>query len=328
MQRFKPLATFGAVLFWLAVSIFPAAAWQAPFTPGGGIQNGAFSAEAAFSDSVGASYDGFVWVDPPDPGTGGGGGVGTPDPNARSIDIMILYTTETEAAVGDIQAEANAQITELNAILANSQTDTSFNLVHLARVDYAAGTGLSTTLDRLYDSGDGYLDQVQEWRDAYNADLVSLWDLGDDDGIAGIANVFTGWAYDTGDVNVMQEAAFSVINYSYEDYVHIAHAFVHELGHNLGLEHDPWTKEHMDGGYELGPFPYNHGFVDFEQEFLTVMAYDAPLYAYGSETGDITYLPYFSNPDITYEGHPIGDETSSNAAEVIRQTASWVAAYR
>ena len=325
MQRRKLRAVFGAALFCLAVWAPRAAAWQAPFMPAGPEAQGA---QTGFSRECQAAYDGFVWVYPPETGIGGGDTPQAPDPEARDIDIMILYTAETQAAVGDIQAEARAQVAELNAILENSQTGTSFNLVHLEQVDHAAGAGLATTLDRLYNASDGYMDHVHDWRNAYGADLVSLWDLGADDGTAGIAHVLTGWSFDTGDLGMMRDQAFSVINYSYADYVHTAHTFAHELGHNLGLEHDPWTKQYLDGGQEIGPFAYNHGYVDFGAEFLTVMAYDTPLYQQGSRSEDITYLPYYSNPGISYEGRPIGDEAASNAAAVIRQTAAWVAAYR
>ena len=41
-----------------------------------------------------------------------------------------------------------------------------------------------------------------------------------------------------------------------------------------------------------------------------------------------TVIPYFSNPNVKYQGVATGDTTSANSARVINMTAASVAAYR
>src|SRR5262249_37689768 len=41
-----------------------------------------------------------------------------------------------------------------------------------------------------------------------------------------------------------------------------------------------------------------------------------------------TAIPYFSNPDLTYAGVPLGKASSANAARIVRENAAGVAAYR
>jgi hypothetical protein len=65
----------------------------------------------------------------------------------------------------------------------------------------------------------------------------------------------------------------------------------------MGLRHD-W---YVDAGFT--PFTYAHGYVSLAGRFRTVMAYAD---ACSSQGFPCTRLLAFSNPDLTYQGHPMG----------------------
>ncbi|RPI67845.1 MAG: hypothetical protein EHM38_09260 [Geobacteraceae bacterium] len=95
--------------------------------------------------------------------------------------------------------------------------------------------------------------------------------------------------------------------------------FVHELGHNLGCQHD------RANASVPGRFSYSYGFQDPDEAFRTVMAYDC--------AGGCPRIHYFSNPDLTYQGKPVGisendPNYSANNAMTINATRVAMAGYR
>ena len=149
-------------------------------------------------------------------------------------------------------------------------------------------------ISRLIDDSDGYMDHVHQLRDLYAADLVHLVTGSVDgypDGLAGSH----GFAMT---VNTGEVARGSLV-------------FVHELGHNMGLKHDRYQslkglKVNSTGGA-------NHGYVNqrmFEPgasesaRWRTIMAYPTQC----EEVGGFwcPWVPYFSNPELTYNGDPMG----------------------
>jgi len=87
---------------------------------------------------------------------------------------------------------------------------------------------------------------------------------------------------------------------------------VHELGHNLGSQHD---RDNASGG-SFQPFSYGYRFTGKSgQEWRTVMAY-AP----GEE------IPLFSSPLLNYDGHAAGVENSEDNVTSLELAAPTVAA--
>ena len=88
------------------------------------------------------------------------------------------------------------------------------------------------------------------------------------------------------------------------------YVFGHEVGHNIGLAHDPATERNK-------VYPYGHGHLIAQGSagtgYITILAYGAP--------GHSTRINYYSNPSVIYPptGTPTGVEgLSNNAAVLIR----------
>ena len=127
------------------------------------------------------------------------------------------------------------------------------------------------------------MDDVHPLRDGLRADLVHLIQ----------ASSFRG-----GQAQVL--GPFGVTHYD------VLSLMSHELGHSMGLQHDRYNDASNH------PFPYSHGYVNqaafapgapHASRFATNMAYN-------NQCGDAGFFcPWtntFSNPDMTYNGYPMG----------------------
>ena len=225
------------------------------------------------------------------------------------IDVMVVYTDDVANASGNIGAEIQLAIDETNASYANSGINQRVRLVHTAEVNYAETGNISAALDCITSKTDGCLDQVHSWRDTYGADEVSFW-------VENGGN-YCGIAYMMYTVSPsFEENAFSVVARSCATGYY---SFGHEMGHNMGAHHDTYVAP-GPGAYE-----YSHGYVYLPGQWRTVMAYNNQCAAYGIYC---TRLPYWSNPDITYGGVPMGVENIADNTRCLNNTAYTVANFR
>jgi hypothetical protein len=228
------------------------------------------------------------------------------------VDIAVLWTAEAEAAAGGpaaIQAVIDLALLETNQAFAQSQVDIHLRLVHSQMVAYTETGNMKTDLTRLQAQGDGYLDVAHVLREMHGADIVSLL-LADDSACGRSYNMgapastsYAPWAFNL----VSQGCATGY------------YAFGHEQGHTMGLDHDrPNTKN-------VPSHPYAYGFWTEDDFHRTIMAL-----ARDGNTG--VRIQYFSNPDLTYEGMPLGvdapDAFSSDCARALDENAGIVAAFR
>ncbi|MCH6258149.1 M12 family metallo-peptidase [Puniceicoccaceae bacterium K14] len=229
---------------------------------------------------------------------------------AEDIDILICYTDNSEAYYGGkdgMEAHVLATMASANEGLENSRIELRLNLMGIEKIDYVEDPeDMGNDLEAITYQ-DGVADEIFELRDRYGADLVCLFRDASDPDTSGIA-----WILESEEGEV--DFGFSVVEAraSISGYV-----FLHEIGHNLGAAHD---RENAEGG-GLYPYSYGYRFEANRNEFRTVMAYWP-----GWE------LNYFSNPDVSFNGEPMGisesNENSADNAKTLNKTSPIVASYR
>ena len=233
------------------------------------------------------------------------------DSGTVTIDVMVVYSNETASATGSaIGAQIQAAIDSANTIYANSGVNARLRLVYSGPANYAHSGDFSLDLNRLTGTSEGYMDDVHALRNAYGADMVSLW-------VEGGQYCGIGW------VGPYASYAFTVVN---RGCATGNMSFAHELGHNMGALHDPY----MDPS--PNPYAYGHGHINLVSRWRTVMSYNNLCAATAPGTG-CSRIPYLSNPNLTYGGAALGTAEAgttptSNNARVHNNVAAMVAGFR
>jgi peptidyl-Asp metalloendopeptidase len=239
----------------------------------------------------------------------------TPTPQTDDgsiIDVLVVYTAAAAGASGNITSEIQLAIDETNQSYANSGIAQRVRLVHSEQVVYTETGNSSTDLDRLQGPSDGYIDNVHTLRESYGADVVSLWvESLDACGIGYLMiHVSTSFAPN----------AFSVVA---RDCATGYYSFGHEMGHNMGAHHDRYASP------ENGAYSYSHGYVYVPDKWRTVMAYNDEC---SSKGYNCKRIPYWSNPNVSYNGIPTGianpSSDSANNSLTLQNTAYTVANFR
>lgn len=218
------------------------------------------------------------------------------------IDVLVVYTTATKNALGgDAQAQVLAQqaIDATNAAYINSKIRQRVRLVHSEEFVYTETGTPSTDLSNLRNNAG-----IQTLRDAKKADLVAM--IGEVPSVCGIGYLMGG---NTTSGN--QNNGFTV---THRTCVVGNLSFAHELGHNMGSQHNP-----ENGSNPTYPFGFGH-YVN--GVYRTVMSYVDPC------PSGCTRRAYFSNPEVSFAGFPTGIDNFRDNARSINLTADLIAAYR
>ncbi|HMS41680.1 MAG TPA: M12 family metallo-peptidase [Pyrinomonadaceae bacterium] len=217
------------------------------------------------------------------------------------IDVLVVYTTATKNFLGgDAQAQTLAQqaIDATNTAYINSKIRQRVRMVHAQEYLYTETTSGSTDLSNLRSNVD-----IQNLRNTHRADLVSM--IGEIQGACGVGYLMGA------DSPNSQNNGFTVTARSCA----VGNlSFAHELGHNMGSAHNP--ENGSSSTYSFGFGHYVNG------NYRTVMSYVDPC------ANGCTRRPYFSNPNVVFNGFPTGIDNARDNARSINLTADSIANYR
>jgi hypothetical protein len=273
---------------------------------------------------------------------------------SNTIDLVLGYTTGMSARYGGnpgAVTRLNAMVDMANAALVASQVDAQFRLVAAVPVDFPDNTNNRTTLfqlsglscttapgGQLPDGGvnctpaarPAALQALADARDEFGADLVSLVRTfqSPENGSCGI-----GWLVGNGQSPITGADAdfgYTVVSDT-EGALHPddgggqcrSDNLAHELGHNLGLQHDREFAADGDGldPEEFGATPYAFGYLAAPTagNFVDIMA---------PRRANVPSRLIFSNPNVACGTFPCGVADQADAARALRITIPLVAAFR
>ena len=155
-----------------------------------------------------------------------------PSDDGSEIDVMVVYTPlakHREGGRAAIEALIDLFVAETNQVNAISGVTHRIRLVLRDEVDYIEDGDSFIDLRRLLEDSDGFMDHVHERRDMYGADLVHIL-VGRGD-VCGVAYI------NRGESPAEDEAFGFGLTLSYCGGL----VFAHELGHNMGLNHDRYA---------------------------------------------------------------------------------------
>lgn len=231
------------------------------------------------------------------------------------IDVMVVYTSAARTGAGGtdaMEASAFLAVAETNQSYINSNITQRLRLAHVEEVTYTESGNINTDLSRLQNGSDGFMDNVQTLRNTFAADTVVL--------ITENGGGFCGLGYMMQTVsNTFESNAYCVVARSCATGYY---SFGHELGHNMGADHDP------PNANSTGPYPYNRGFSNTSPSspatpWRTIMSYNT--------TPSSTRVQYWSNPNVNYPipgTDAMGNSSPSDNHRVLNNTALTVANFR
>ena len=196
--------------------------------------------------------------------------------NHNVIDIMILYSEAAGERYilrdGAIEPTINNSIDYLNSVFRNGQLDIVARLAHLqqAPASLSIEGGGGAVLNRLRLN-----QEIRDLRIEHNADLVHLFTTAEIRNVCGIAYVLqkgqtwrSFWPLGYG-ITVMQGCGDET--------------FAHEIGHNLGANHDPpnagsnWEDADRRNNVSVQPYAFGHTWFSGQHPNIpdrdTIMSY-------------------------------------------------------
>jgi hypothetical protein len=246
-------------------------------------------------------------------------GISIPHDDGSTIDILVAYTAAARDKVGDIISEIQLAVDVTNQSFALSNINPRLRLVGTRLVNHTETGDLDTDLSRLRDNLDGFMDAIHQARNDKAADIVSLL-IENDGGSCGLGYIMSTVALD------FENRAFNVVDV---DCAVNNYTFAHELGHNMGAQHDAYEVA-SSGSLNKPAYPYGYGYANPDAGFRTIMAYRTLCEANGM---NCQRELRWSNPDQYIGADPLGiavdsDGNGTNNRKTLNQTAFVVSNFR
>jgi len=226
------------------------------------------------------------------------------------VRVMVVYTRHAGAEIGDRRGWAQALIAEANNAYAASEVKVRLQLAGAYRSKYREyvntidGTtgraSFTTDLARFQRKNDGFLDRFHALRDRQRADIMMLVRRENALVCGASKQVFAD-----------AETAFAAISQRCGPG---SNTFAHEIGHLQGARHDPAADP------TLAPFAFGHGYISSAGGFSTIMALP--------ESGATVEVARFSNPNVQFNGVPMGTPQTHDNARVLNQTRAYIGGFR
>ncbi|HMK37114.1 MAG TPA: M12 family metallo-peptidase [Desulfomonilaceae bacterium] len=215
------------------------------------------------------------------------------------ITVLVAYTPAAEAKVlGPMDSFIQLAVTESNQSYQNSKINLTLVLAGIQKVNYQESGSFDTDLDNFKGMTDGAMDEIHSLRDQKKADVCVL--IVDNNQYCGLAAA----------ILAKPETAFAVVYFKCATGYY---SFAHEIGHLQGARHN------LEMDPTLQPFPYGHGYY-LNPKWRTIMSYANPC--------NCPRIQYWSNPNVQYEGVPMGTSERNNNARVLNETAAYVSGFR
>ncbi|MBL9173331.1 MAG: hypothetical protein JNL10_07350 [Verrucomicrobiales bacterium] len=245
-------------------------------------------------------------------------GIWDPKTEPTVVDILLLYSNTALAAEGNeesLRQRILRAIENTNIRFTNSLVGVRLNPVFVGPLAWNESGSILTDWETFqFDS------RVLTLRNNFKADLVYLFVEGETLGAGGVAPMPPAGGN--------SDQAFSVLTRNmlfgrpWDSFTDNS-AFAHETGHMFGAQHDYLNTFDANGNPSPGTYNYSYGYRFDADEFTytTIMAFEPGI-----------PVPFFSNPNLTFQGVPLGITNSSpvptDNAQTLNRLAPYVARYR
>ncbi|MEB1530642.1 zinc-dependent metalloprotease [Xanthomonas sp. WHRI 7945] len=216
-----------------------------------------------------------------------------------TIRVLVVATNQAVSGYGgNMQSLVQLAVAESNQGYVNSNVGINLVLAGYQTTTYTESGNFTTDLTRFRGTSDGYMDSIHTTRNSVAADVGVL--IIDNASYCGLAS----------GIGSTAATAFAAV---YWDCATGYYSFAHEIGHLQSARHDIATDP------STSPYAYGHGYR-YGNNWRTIMAYNCPV--------NCPRLNYWSNPNISYGGVPMGNATSADNQRVLVNTKAAVAAFR